>query len=362
MKILCVLVLFCNLALTRAQEATDSDSQVLQLRALYAKPIAEWPMAETADAVKPIALAPLKIPTKLESPKIALGKQLFNDPILSRDNSVSCASCHLPRLAFVDRRQQAIGIDGQTGRRNTQALFALDQWQSFFWDGRAVSAQAQALVPISDHKEMDLPLNLALERLNTNSNYQKLFKSVYKTPMIDSQQLADAIVAFELTIEPPNTLFQQALQAYQYSPSKAVNMLSEQQLKGLHLFRTKAKCMTCHEGAMFSDNQFHNTGLTYYGRRFEDLGRYEVTGNKEDVGRFRTASLVGLQQTRPWMHNGLFNNLRGIVNLYNAGGARPKPRAHQIDDPLFPVTSNLLDELKLNDEEIADLVAFLETL
>jgi cytochrome c peroxidase len=139
-------------------------------------------------------------------------------------------------------------------------------------------------------------------------------------------------------------------------------MLSDEQLWGLHLFRTKARCMTCHEGALLSDNQFHNTGLSYYGRKFEDLGRYEVTGLASDVGRFRTPSLVAVSQTGPWMHNGLFSSLPGVVNLYNAGGARTKRREVYDNDPLYPETTPLLVKLELTKEERSALVAFLTLL
>lgn len=120
--------------------------------------------------------------------------------------------------------------------------------------------------------------------------------------------------------------------------------------------------MNCHSGETLSDTRFHNLGLHFYGRRFQDLGRYEVTGDPTDSGRFRTPSLRGVAGTGPWMHNGLFTNLRGIVMLYNAGGARPQPTRDQAGDPLFPQPDPLLQPLGLHKDEVDVIVSFLETL
>ena len=137
---------------------------------------------------------------------------------------------------------------------------------------------------------------------------------------------------------------------------------TDQELFGLHLFRTKARCMTCHSGPRLTDDDFHNLGLHFYGRSREDLGRYAVTGAPEDVGAFRTPSLRHVSKTGPWMHNGLIPSLKGVVNLYDEGGARPRPRQEFADDPLFPETSALLPELNLTPSEKAALIAYLETL
>ena len=120
--------------------------------------------------------------------------------------------------------------------------------------------------------------------------------------------------------------------------------------------------MTCHQGPLLSDNRFHVTGLHFYGRKFEDVGRYEATNKVEDSGKFRTASLLFVIQTGPWMHNGLFSQFDGIVNFYNNGGARPKPREHVKDDPMFPTTTHLLPKIELTKQEIKDVLAFLKTL
>ena len=137
--------------------------------------------------------------------------------------------------------------------------------------------------------------------------------------------------------------------------------LSDSALRGLHLFRTVARCVNCHHGPTFSDNQFHDLGLSYYGRKFEDLGRYRITKDPKDVGRFKTPSLRNVTRTAPYMHLGLFN-LDGVINMYDAGMATLRRKPHEQDDPLFPTKSHLLRPLGLTKQDKADLIAFLESL
>lgn len=354
----CVLLLVSS---TSYSATLPSDNA--ELRAQYAVAPTQWPHIETADNRIVNELAPLTLlGDKPAENAVALGAQLFNDPILSRDKTVSCASCHEARLHFTDGRRFAIGIDAQEGRRNTPAIFGIDHWQSFFWDGRAKTAQQQALMPIQDPKEMDMNLAKAIERLNAHPSYPAQFKAVFDKNTITADTLAAALVAFERTLRPPESLFGQFISAAYETPTTAVGMLNDAQLRGLHLFRTKAKCMTCHNGPLLSDNQFHVTGFHYYQRKFHDVGRYEVTQNPADSGAFRTPSLLGVNKTAPWLHNGLLKDMMGVVQQYNAGGARPKPRGEQVNDPLYPKTTDLLLKLGLTKQEREDLVAFLETL
>lgn len=356
-------VLCCSGALAQGSAQPDTE----QLRQLYSQPPSQWPAATVSDGARPAELAPLPAPPTPAKNMAALGEKLFNDTRLSRDHTVSCATCHESRLHFSDKRRMAVGIDGQVGPRNTQAIFAIDLWQSFFWDGRAPDAIHQALMPIQNPREMDTTIEEVLTRLNASKTYRQLFAEAFgrqenDDTAVDSTMLATAIVAFERTLSPPPSEYARFIERAYHDSEGAVALLSDPQLRGLHLFRTKAKCMTCHEGPLLSDNQFHSTGLHYYGRRYQDLGRYQATGKVKDAGKFRTPSLLGLNQTGPWMHNGLFTSLRGIVNLYDAGGARPKPRPPFENAPLFPKTTDLLEELALTGAEKDDLVAFLKAL
>lgn len=358
--------LFSKLA--AAQSEAELSNELTQtyakLHRTYAQPPNQWPAPATADGRTVPELAPLPPlanppPDKL----VKLGKQLFHDPILSRDNTVSCASCHESRLVFSDRRRSAVGINNQTGKRNTQAIFGMDLWQTFFWDGRANTAEHQALMPIVDVKEMASTIPGALARLRMNPDYVAHFGS---KESITPETLSAALVAFQRTLRPPRSRFMQFIEAaYSAQPenvANAVELLSNEELHGLHLFRTKALCMTCHNGALMSDNQFHVTGFHYYQRQYHDIGRFEVTQQAKDSGAFRTPSLWAISQTGPWMHNGILSSLHGIVNQYNAGGPRPKPKAHQQNDPNFPRTTDLLIKLNLSEEERIALVKFLETL
>lgn len=330
---------------------------------LYGRSQKDWPKIETADGRVAEEMKPLHLIGPLPNPDVtALGKKLFFDPILSRDKSVSCGSCHESRMHFGDKRRAAIGIDNQEGHRNTPNIFGIDHWRTFFWDGRASSAEEQALMPIENPIEMDLPIAEALERVNAEPNYTAFVQQAFATNKLTRSQMAKAIVAFERTIELPQTKYSRFLEQLSSEPTESIKAFSELELQGMHLFRTKAKCMTCHQGPLLSDNEFHVTGLHFYGRRFQDVGRFEVTKQVEDSGKFRTASLLFVSHTGPWMHNGLFSQFDGIVNFYNNGGARPRPREHVKGDPMFPTTTNLLPRLNLNSEEIDAVVAFLRTL
>lgn len=334
------------------------------LEELYAKPTAQWPAIQTSDKRIVSELAPLpKLSNRPSKKMVALGHRLFNDTILSKDNTVSCASCHESRLTFTDQRKVAIGINQQAGRRNTPAIFGIDLWQSFFWDGRAKTAEQQALMPITDAKEMNSTIEGALSRLRDEKSYITEFSSVFGHDAgITNDTLSKAIVAFERTISPPRSQFMKFIELAYQKPSEAVDLLNKQQLEGLHLFRTKANCMTCHHGPLLSDNQFHVTGFHYYQRKYHDGGRFDVTGAAKDSGAFRTPTLWAVSKTGPWFHNGVLSSLRGIIAQYNAGGPRPKPKPHQLDDANFPKTTHLLTKLQLNSREQLALEAFLKIL
>lgn len=143
---------------------------------------------------------------------------------------------------------------------------------------------------------------------------------------------------------------------------KNKKVLSDSEVRGLHLFRTKANCINCHNTPYFSDNKFHNLGLTYYGRKYEDLGLYLSTKKNEDVGKFKTPTLREVSETKPYMHNGLFPQLENVVMMYNEGMGVEKPKGEQMNDPKFPKKSEMIQKLNLSDEEVQDIAAFLRTL
>ncbi|WP_258394012.1 cytochrome-c peroxidase [Stenotrophomonas maltophilia] len=331
------------------------------LRALYSRPDAQWPAPQVEPGVAWQELAPLPAPVDpVDNPstpaKVALGRRLFFDPILSKSRQLACASCHDPDLGWADGRRVSFGHDRQSGRRNAPSVAASAHAAPLFWDGRAATLEQQALHPIADPIEMGFTEQGAVRRLRRDAGYRRAFADVFETPRIDAVQLGQAIAAFERSLSPRNSRFDRFLRGN-------ARALDDAQLRGLHLFRTQAGCMNCHHGAALTDNGFHNLGLHFHGRARQDLGRYEVTGNPLDSGRFRTPSLRGVAASAPYMHNGMIPTLSGVLAFYNVGGARPRaPAALPAGTPPFPQPDPLLRPRGLSRQDLKDIEAFLQTL
>ncbi|MEG2031726.1 MAG: cytochrome c peroxidase [Janthinobacterium sp.] len=330
------------------------------LRQTYAQPIAGWPRPQVADGITPQEMAPVSaMPAPPVAPAVAaLGQRLFNDPRLSRSNAVACLSCHSPAHSFADSKRVSVGHEGRQGQRNTPGLLGVAQIKPLFWDGRASTLEEQALGPLQHPDEMAMDVPALAAKLAALDDYPAQFNAAFgKKEGVTLPRILTALADYQRTLLPPVTRFDTFLEGERTA-------LNDRELLGLHLFRTKARCMTCHSGALLTDQQFHNLGLTYYGRKkYEDLGRYLVTGKDEDVGKFRTPGLRGVAESGPWMHNGLFPQMVGLLNMYNAGMSRPVPHnAQQAADPKFPVTSPLLQPLQLTSAEIIALKSFLEVL
>lgn len=326
----------------------------------YRAGVACWPAfmvdESVADAAELAVLPHLPAQSGQVRRRAQLGRMLFFDPRLSGSGQIACASCHDPDLAWADGRRQAIGHDRAAGPRNTPSLLNASWASSYFWDGRADTLAEQALEPIVNPVEMHGEPERIVASLNAIESYQEAFAAAFGDEgHIDMASITEAIAAFVGTLRSRENRFDRFMRG-------KADALGDTEILGLHLFRTRAGCMNCHHGPLFSDGRFHNIGLTYYGRRYQDLGRYGVTGRAEDVGRFRTPGLRDVVLTGPWMHNGLMSNLRGVLRFYNSGGAQPRRRADQVDDPLFPATSPLLRPLDLGEEELEALEAFLHAI
>ncbi|QEH40850.1 cytochrome-c peroxidase [Chitinophaga sp. XS-30] len=354
-SMLMLIVFMCSLNPGTERGNRESDS----LRALYERPISEWPRPVIDSGVQWEELVPLlpdtSLVTQLNDPQVNLGRMLFFDPRLSGSKQISCSSCHDPDLAWGDGRRVSLGHDHLQGSRNTPSLLNVAIHKQFFWDGRAASLEAQALNPIGTHHEMNMDPGVLPEKLREIAGYRQLFNAAYGNDSISVDRILGALAAFESTIRSRTSRFDHFINGN-------YKRLSDEEIHGLHLFRTKARCMNCHNGQFMTDNQFHNIGLTYYKRKYEDLGRYNVTGDPADVGRFRTPSLRDVMLTRPWMHNGLFDNIDGLINIYNSGMQMMKPKPGQENDPLFPRTDPLMQPLNLSAEEKKALVAFLHAI
>lgn len=349
------------------------------LRAQYADPPSDWPApdidagitwAEWATVPSPSAppaswlaanAGQAQLAQDIQQPDVvALGQMLFFDAHLSRKGQVSCASCHQPQRAFTDGRPLAIGEDRLMGRRRSTPLLAAPFAPSLFWDGRAASLKAQVLGPVQDSREMNHELGDAIARLRNLPPYPAQFLKAFGPgggidgKAVDTDRLARALAAFVATIRPQTTRFDAFLNGQH-------DALDERELLGMHLFRTQARCMNCHSGPLLTDHQFHNIGLSFYGRRNQDLGRFEVTRDPADLGTFRTPSLRNVSQAGPWMHNGLFTDLKGLLRMYNAGMGRD-PAPTNPPDAYAPRKSEHIRPLDLSADDIDALLAFLKVL
>lgn len=336
-------------------------SQEEDLRALYSRPVSEWPSPMIDPGVEWEEFKSLpKVDSNyfeiMESPEVVLGKYLFFDPILSGSNQISCSSCHNPQTSWADKLTVPIGHDHLEGTRNTPSLLNVYARETLFWDGRETTLEAQALSPIEAHHEMNMNRDDLLPKLQAIPAYNQLFEAAYDKEDYSMSEILSALAAFQRTLKSRRSRFDEFLDGN-------YKVLNDQEIHGLHLFRQKARCMNCHYGQFMTDEHFHNIGLTYYKRKYEDLGRYHVTGNPDDVGKFRTPSLRDVMNTDPWMHNGLFWNMTGVLNMYNSGmqmnTASPEQKAA---DPKHPVTDPLMQKLNLSKQEIAAIEAFMHAI
>ena len=348
------------------------------LRALYAGPASNWP-APVIDPgiawqewapVPPASSPPLvwtaanagqaELAADVARPEIVtLGQTLFFDTRLSRKGQVSCASCHMPQHAFTDGLALAVGEDKLMGRRRSMPLYAAPFAPRLFWDGRAATLKEQVLGPLHDPREMNHDAAGAVARLREADPYPAWFARAFgdaaaaQSP-VDADRLARSLAAFVATLRPEATRFDDAI-------AGRANALDDMELIGMHLFRTQARCMNCHHGPLLTDHQFHNIGLSFYGRRNQDLGRYEATRDTADLGRFRTPSLRNVSRAGPWMHNGLFADLKGLLRMYNAGMGREPAQADPAD-PYLPRKSPHIRALDLSADDIDALLAFMKVL
>ncbi len=277
--------------------------------------------------------------------KAALGKKLFSEKMLSKDSSVSCASCHIPKFAFADTVAFSIGIEGKLTKRNTPSVLNMKNRPYYFWDGRAATLEEQALMPIQNPDEMGLPIDEAVKRLNDSREYKLLFQKIFgQKPTTNN--LAAAFSAFEQTLETVDSKFDDW--------SNNLKKLTAQEERGRQLFvGDKAKCFDCHRMEDFTTDEFKNIGL-YNGADLNDAGLYNLTKKETDLGKFKTPGLRNIAVTAPYMHNGMFKTLEDVMDYYN-NPQQFVPNSINIDDALKT-------PLGLTQKEKNDLVIFLKTL
>ena len=287
-----------------------------------------------------------KSPDKdLPTDEAALGKMLFFDPILSSDKSVSCGSCHKPEHGFADNLPFSFGVDSTLTTRNTPTVKNVLARTKYFWDGRAVTLEEQALKPIENPDEMNLPITEAIKRLNADPLYRKAFKKIFRKKA-NPLNLSHAIAAYEKTLESNNTAFDR------YSNGDKTAM-SEAAIRGREIFVEKANCFECHFGPDFTQDEMINIGI-YDGNKYNDKGLGGITGKAKDNGRFKVPGLRNVANTAPYMHNGMFATLREVIDYYNDPD-RIIPGAVNVDP-------RLKKPLNLTEQEKQDLEAFLMAL
>lgn len=274
--------------------------------------------------------------------KINLGKQLYFDGRLSKKGAISCAFCHNPGTGFADARQFSIGAFGTAGGRQSPTVYNTGFNTFQFWDGRAGSLEEQAIGPIHNPVEMAETHEAVVPKISKIPGYQKQFQLIFGGgPSL--QHIAEAIAAFERTIVSQNSSFDK------YVMGKK-DALTENAARGMALFRGKGRCILCHNGPNFTDDQFHNLGVPQEGPLKEDLGRFEVTRMDRDKGAFKTPTLRSITETAPYMHDGVFKTLEEVIEFLDKGGGA---NAH---------LSPLMRPLSLSGEEKQDLIEFLKAL
>lgn len=287
-------------------------------------------------------LPPVPVPVNnpQSSLKILLGKQLYFDTRLSRDNTVSCSTCHSPFMGWSDAGPTSTGIHGQKGPRRAPPVSNAAYNHLQFWDGRAASLEEQAEGPIQNPVEMGNTLENAVKTLNSIPGYVEEFKKVFGTTPITIQQVVQAIAAFERTVVTTDSLFDRYIKGDR-------NAMTPLEKEGMAVFNGKGHCTACHWGGYFSDGRFHNLGTNQTGPLKVDVGRYAITNNPKDMRAFKTPTMRDVALRAPYMHDGSEKTLEDVVDFYNKGGG---------DDPnLDP----LIVPLGLTDEEKRALVAFM---
>lgn len=293
-----------------------------------------------------------QVPVPADNPqsaaKIALGHQLSFDPRLSKNDAMSCAGCHLPAAGGGGPTARAFGQGGELGRW-APTWDNAGYYTTQFWDGRAVSLEEQTgalpghMGPITSPGEMGEDINNVVAKLNAIPGYRKQFNQVFGADATP-ENVAKAIAAFERTLVSGNAPFQR----YVKGDRKALSPAAK---RGFEVFRGKGLCITCHTPPLLTDNGFHNIGTPQVGPLKEDLGRYAVSKDEADKGKFKTPSLYNSASLAFFMHDGSFSTLRQVVEHYNRGG-----------DPKVANQDPLIMPLKLSDKEQDDLIAFLQSL
>jgi cytochrome c peroxidase len=349
--------------------------------ALTADQVGEWlanpANHETLEVDLPLGLALGKAQMKgleknpLTRAKIELGRQLYFDTRLSKDNTVSCASCHHPQEGYSRHTPTGVGINSQKGGRNSPVSYNRILSDLQFWDGRAGSLEDQAIGPIQNPIEMGNTHAVAVKTLKDIPGYALQFEKIFPGEGVTIGNVGKAIAAFEraLVTGPSPYDYHESFQKYAamdaedladllededqkaaYETLKTMvesNPMSESAVRGMGLFFSKeVGCSNCHVGANLADEQYHNLGIGMAAKE-PDLGRYTQTKLDKDKGAFKTPTIRNVVFSAPYMHDGSLQTLEEVVEHYNKGGDRN------------PWLSTKMTPLKLTSQQKVDLVEFM---
>ncbi|HTW30119.1 MAG TPA: cytochrome c peroxidase [Candidatus Sulfotelmatobacter sp.] len=313
------------------------------------------PIGKLVQIKTPLGLPPVVIPA--DNPPtaetIALGRRLFYDPILSSDNTVSCASCHSPQSGFSDPRPVSEGVGKKLGSRHSPPVVNAAYYNVQFWDGRAPTLESQAEGPVQNPVEMANTLTTVEQRLNADPSYREQFAAAWGAKPITYEMVEKSIASFERTVISGNSPFDR----WKYGHDK--NAVDASVKRGYIVFTSpkKGDCASCHtvgeKYALFTDNEFHNIGVSVGGDAgdFTDVGLYAVTHKEADKGKFKTPSLRNVATRTPYLSDGSLKNLKDVIDFYiGAGNSNPNldPKIHVLDF--------------LSGQERSDLQAFLNSL
>jgi cytochrome c peroxidase len=274
-------------------------------------------------------------------PRWELGKRLFYDPIMSLDSSISCASCHNSELAFSDDVSFSLGVENRLGTRNAPTLANVAYHPYFTREGGVPTLEMQILVPIQEHNEFDFNIVLLAERLKADSSYMLMSMEAYDREP-DAFVITRSLACFERSLISGYSRYDH------YENYDDLNALTSSEINGKELFFSdKTNCFQCHGGFNFTNYAFENNGLY---EEYNDEGRFRLTGEEEDLARFKVPSLRNIQLTAPYMHDGSIQSLKDVIEHYNSGGEN------------HPHKSSLIKPLNLTNKEKDDLLAFLYSL
>lgn len=266
--------------------------------------------------------------------RIELGKRLFYDPILSKDGTISCESCHKQEFAFADNSAISAGVEGRLGFRNSMSLANMAYQDALMREGGVPTLEMQVLVPIQDHNEMDFNILSVAEKLNLDSTYINASIRAYNR-IPDAYVITRALASFQRTMLSGNSDYDR-------------HLLDEKEQIGKELFFSdELACSACHGTFLFTNQAIENNGLYEV---YEDSGKYRLTHLQDDIGKFKVPSLRNIEITAPYMHNGSISTLEEVIEHYASGGKNHFNK------------SELITGFSITDDEKDNLIHFLKSL